>query len=308
VLIDTKGLEFGAYAAIERHFLAKLPGEDSAVGRSAVGSLATLEAVALEVDRRYEMMQSARVKNITAYNASFVARQLDPKSGHQYLTDLVVVIDDLGSYTYEGASHIFPVLTKIVTEGYKAGIYCVFATSQTSSQTLPGNLLSLVAQRVVFRLNSKEDYRRFFDTTRFDIPYGQGHFLFNEGPSVHKGQSILFDLEDIENITGHIALQRGFPFTYLLPEYIDPDQKDFSLLDRDPLLEEAARLIVQNQVGSTSLIQRRMKLGYNRAGRLMDQLEAVGVVGVSQGSKPREVLIQTEAELDRLLEDLKKDH
>jgi len=217
---------------------------------------------------------------------------------------IILVIDDLSGFTYKGSSEINFPLIRLVSEGYKTGIFTIISTSQTSGIALPNNLLSMTKQRVVFRLNSKEDYRRFFDTTKFEIPSEDGKFLYNDSGSIRVGQSILFSIGDIEQLLKFISNQQGYPQAFLLPEYLSEnlfESKEFDVNDRDALFEDAARLIVQSQSGSSSLLQRRMKLGYNRVGSLMDQLEAAGIVGPNQGGKVRDVLVKTDAELESYL-------
>jgi len=304
VFADIKGLELGIYRSIEKHFLAKLPGQQDIILKEPKHLIHSLNALCIEMDNRYDLLVNAEVRNITEYNIKFKQRRLDPEKGHQYLPFIILVIDDLGGYTYKGSPEINLPLTRLVSEGYKTGIYTIIGTSQTSGLSLPNNLLSMIKQRVVFRLNSKEDHKRFFDTIRFDIPLERGKFLYNDSGHVQTGQTILFSSSDIENLTAFIANQQGYPQAFLLPEYVDEnvfDHKEFDVNDRDALFEDAAKLIVQSQSGSTSLLQRRMKLGYNRAGRLMDQLEAAGIVGPNRGDKIRDVLIKTNAKLEKYL-------
>jgi len=192
----------------------------------------------------------------------------------------------------------------LINEGYKVGLFNIISTSQFFGDALSNNLLSIVSQRVIFRLNSKEDYRKFFDTIKLNRFIKEGDFLYNENAKINQGTTLGFSHLDIEHVVEFIESQRGYTQAFLLPEYVDEKEmegKEFDLSDRDSLFDDAARLIVQSQSGSTSLLQRRMKLGYHRAGRLMDQLEAAGIVGPNQGSKVREVLIKTEADLQQQL-------
>lgn len=305
VLADIKGVELGIYRLIEKHFLAKLPSQPDNVLKDPNNLIQSLFALCIEMDNRYDLLVEAEVRNITEYNAKFINRKLDIEKGHQYIPFIILIIDDLGGYTYKGSSEINLSLIRLVSEGYKAGIYTIISTSQTSGLSLPNNLLSMIKQRVCFRLNSKEDYRRFFDTTKFEIPLEPGKFLYNDSGYVRTGQTFLFSISDIEKVVHFIADQQGYPQAFLLPEYMDEKNfgiKYFDISDRDALFEDAAKLIVQSQSGSTSLLQRRMKLGYNRAGRLMDQLEAAGIVGPNLGDKVRDVLIKTDAELQQYLD------
>lgn len=306
VLIDIKGLEFNIYSLIENHFLARLPGQEDVVLKSVDKVLDTLNGLCLELDFRYDMFRTAGVRNISEYNARFKEGKLNPEKGHKHLPGIVVVIDDLGGYTYDHSGIVTP-LVRLVNDGYKAGIYTVISTSQTVGHVLPNSLLSMISQRVVFRLNSKEEYRKFFDTTRFEISSKHGSFLYNNNSKIFSGKSVMIPFTDIQEVVEFIGRQKGYPFPLLIPEFRDDflnNDCDFNLENCDPLFEDAARMIVQSQIGSTSLLQRRMKLGYNRAGRLMNQLEAAGIVGPSIGSKARDVLIKTETDLDRHLHDL----
>lgn len=305
VLIDSKGLDLRAYRLIEKHFLAKLPGTEEAVVQDTKQVVSTLHALCIEMDIRYALFVSAAVRNVQEYNAKFISRQLDPVKGHQYLPALILIVDDLGNYLFEGASEITRPLLKLITDGYKTGIYTIVSTSQTTGQALPNMILEMITHRVAFRLNSREAYRRFFDTTRLDIPLQSGSFLYNDAGSVQTGRTTCFSRSSINQVAEYIGDQPGYPNTFLLPEYLTQDEltrQAFSdPLHRDPLFEEAARLIVKKQIGSTSIIQRMMKLGYNRASRLMDQLEAAGIVGPNLGGKPRDVLIRDAIQLEEFL-------
>ncbi len=220
---------------------------------------------------------------------------------------LVLIIDDLSGFHYEKTAELFGPLLKILSAGYKVGIYVIATTSQSKGHALPGEFISLIQSQVVFRLPRKEDYKRFLDTTKLEIPTQKGSFLYKEYHTVHTGQTTLCTMEDMIQLIEYITKQPGFQGAYLLPDTrpsFELERKDFDLNDKDALLEDAAKLVVKHQVGSTSLIQRQMKLGYNRAGRLMDQLEAAGIVGPSEGSKIRDVYIKTEAALEAHLKSL----
>ncbi|CAN5751379.1 hypothetical protein BH10BAC3_BH10BAC3_11810 [soil metagenome] len=306
ILADSKGLDLGVYRAVEKQFLAKTFASNPILN-DRKGIVENLNSLAIEMDSRYDLLKEAGVRNIKEYNYRFLEQKLNPVKGHQFLPFLVFIVDDLGGFANTHFSEILRTLNRIVTEGYKVGIFTVISTSQIDGQLLPNNLLSMITQRAVFRLNSKAEYRRFFDTARIEIPSIAGGFLFNDFGRVHTGQSISFSDSEIQSVVGHISLQDIYPSAFLLPEYVDERELEanrFDLSDRDKFFDEAARLIVQNQIGSTSLIQRRLKLGYNQAGRLMDQLEAAGIVGANQGSKAREVLVRSEMELEEILDRL----
>jgi len=307
LLADYKGVELGAYSLITNHFLAKLPNEEEAIISDPHKLVRYLNALCIEMDTRYELLREAGVTHKKDYNTKFIQRKLNPQKGHQYLPAIVLVIDNLDGFsTIMGKDVILP-LERLVKLGYKAGISIIFSISELSYKALPGSLLSLISERISFRLHSKEDYRKLFETTKVEASYEAGHFHYNYQGRVLDGHTALITQDVIESVVDFIGKQDGYPHAFLLPDYLDAknlDGQEFDLSDRDSLFEDAARLIVQNQVGSTSLIQRRMKLGYNRAGRLMEQLEAAGIVGPNQGSMAREVLIKTETDLQLHLDAL----
>jgi len=307
ILIDSKGLELIAYEKLANNFLTRLKGGKELVVRSFASAVATLNSLCIEMDNRYDLLVDAKAKNISEYNTKIKDRLLSRDAGHQYQPFLVFIIDDFGNYSYQGSAEIFQPYIRLLTQGYKVGIYSIVTTSQTGSKALPGNVLSLIGSRVVFRLNSREECKRFLDTTKFETPQKPGEFLYNENNHVQTGETKYYAQESIEAVVQAVAKQPVFKHPYQLPDFIsesDLVRKDFDLRDRDPLFDDAARLIVQSQSGSTSLLQRRMKLGYNQAGRLMDQLEAAGIVGPNQGSKVRDVLIKNEKDLQQQLDAL----
>jgi S-DNA-T family DNA segregation ATPase FtsK/SpoIIIE len=306
VMFDFKSLDFSIYKSLKKHFIAQILGEENTVVSSINAASNTLNSLCIEMDNRYDLLKNAGTKNIFNYNDKFIARQLYPGLGHQYLPTLVLIIDELADLILFPQNEI--PLRRLLYEGYKTGIYSIISTNQFLGATLSNSILASIEWRAIFRLYDKDDYRRFFDTIKTEHHISKGEFLYSENAHIHKGSTILIGQNDIEEITGFISHQRGYQHAYLLPEYIDENDletKEFDIADRDDLLEDAARLIVQNQVGSTSLLQRRMKLGYNRAGRLMDQLEALGIVGPNQGSAARNVLLKTELELEKHLKTLK---
>ncbi len=300
VLADIKSIDLGVYGIIENLFLAKLPNQKDPVIKDFNHLVHHLNSLCIEMDNRYELLTNAKVRNITEYNHKFLEKMLEIERGHQFLPSIILIIDDLGAYTYTKNGTLFEKLIRIVSEGYKVGIFTIIGTSQISGFSLPGDLLSMFGHRAIFRLNSREDYRKFFDTTRIDVTFESGMFLYNDSGKVKNGKTILIPISDIEKLVNFIGSQDSSSQAYLLPEFIDYNafkEYDFDANVRDPLFEDAAKLIVISQSGSTALLQRRMKLGYNRAGRLMDQLEAAGIVGPNQGSIVREVLIKTDEEL-----------
>ncbi|HUQ66456.1 MAG TPA: DNA translocase FtsK 4TM domain-containing protein [Flavitalea sp.] len=304
VLVDPKKVELSLYRTIEKHFLAKLPGEEEAIITDTKKVINTLNALCIEMDNRYDLLKEAGARNIREYNEKFIKRRLNPQKGHQFLPFIVLVIDEFADLIMTAGKEIEMPIARLAQLARAVGIHLIIATQRPSVNIITGTIKANFPARIAFKVSSKIDSRTILDTGGAEQLIGKGDMLVSYNGEVTRLQCAFVDTPEVDSICEFIGDQRGYPQAFYLPEYIDEkemDGKDFSLLDRDPLFEEAARLIVQNQVGSTSLIQRRMKLGYNRAGRLMDQLEAAGVVGGNQGSKARDVLIKTESELDQHL-------
>ena len=304
VLVDPKKVELSLYRTIEKHFLAKLPGEEEAIITDTKKVINTLNALCIEMDNRYDLLKEAGARNIREYNEKFIKRRLNPQKGHQFLPFIVLVIDEFADLIMTAGKEIEMPIARLAQLARAVGIHLIIATQRPSVNIITGTIKANFPARIAFKVSSKIDSRTILDTGGAEQLIGKGDMLVSYNGEITRLQCAFVDTPEVDSICEFIGDQRGYPQAFYLPEYIDEkdmEGKDFALLDRDPLFEEAARLIVQNQVGSTSLIQRRMKLGYNRAGRLMDQLEAAGVVGVNQGSKARDVLIKTEAELDNHL-------
>lgn len=304
VLVDPKKVELSLYKTIEKHFLAKLPGEEEAIITDTKKVINTLNALCIEMDNRYDLLKEAGARNIKEYNEKFVKRRLNPQKGHQFLPFIVLVIDEFADLIMTAGKEVEMPIARLAQLARAVGIHLIIATQRPSVNIITGTIKANFPARIAFKVSSKIDSRTILDTGGAEQLIGKGDMLVSYNGEITRLQCAFVDTPEVDSVCEFIGDQRGYPQAFLLPEYIDEKElegKDFSLLDRDPLFEDAARLIVQNQVGSTSLIQRRMKLGYNRAGRLMDQLEAAGVVGTNQGSKAREVLLKTEAELDQHL-------
>jgi len=304
VLVDPKKVELSLYRTIEKHFLAKLPGEEEAIITDTKKVINTLNALCIEMDNRYDLLKEAGARNIREYNEKFVKRRLNPQKGHQFLPFIVLVIDEFADLIMTAGKEVEMPIARLAQLARAVGIHLIIATQRPSVNIITGTIKANFPARIAFKVSSKIDSRTILDTGGAEQLIGKGDMLVSYNGEVTRLQCAFVDTPEVDTVCEFIGNQRGYPQAFLLPEYIDEkdlDGKEFSLLERDPLFEDAARLIVQNQVGSTSLIQRRMKLGYNRAGRLMDQLEAAGVVGGTQGSKARDVLIKTEAELDQHL-------
>jgi len=304
VLIDPKKVELSLYNKIEKHFLAKLPGEEDAIITDTKKVVNTLNALCIEMDNRYDLLKEAGARNIKEYNEKFIKRRLNPQKGHQYLPFIVLVIDEFADMIMTAGKEIEMPIARLAQLARAVGIHLVIATQRPSVNIITGTIKANFPSRIAFKVSSKIDSRTILDMGGAEQLIGKGDMLISHHGEVTRLQCAFIDTPEVDRIVDFIGEQRGYPQAFLLPEYIDEKElegKDFDLGDRDSLFEDAARLIVQNQVGSTSLLQRRMKLGYNRAGRLMDQLEAFRIVGPSQGSKARDVLVKTEAELNELL-------
>ena len=307
VLIDPKKVELSIYRHIERHFLAKLPGEEDAIITDTKKVVYTLNALCIEMDNRYDLLKEAGARNIKEYNEKFIKRKLNPQKGHQYLPFIVLVIDEFADLIMTAGKEVEMPIARLAQLARAIGIHLIIATQRPSVNIITGTIKANFPARIAFKVSSKIDSRTILDTGGAEQLIGKGDMLISNGGELTRLQCAFVDTPEVEQIVEFIADQRGYPQAFLLPEYVDEKEmegKDFDVADKDPLFEDAARLIVQSQMGSTSLLQRRMKLGYNRAGRLMDQLEAAGIVGPSLGSKAREVLIKTEMDLQQHLDQL----
>jgi DNA segregation ATPase FtsK/SpoIIIE, S-DNA-T family len=259
------------------------------------------------MDNRYDLLKEAGARNIKEYNDKFIKRKLNPQKGHQYLPFIVLVIDEFADLIMTAGKEIEMPIARLAQLARAVGIHLIIATQRPSVNIITGTIKANFPARIAFKVSSKIDSRTILDMGGAEQLIGKGDMLISYNGEVTRLQCAFVDTPEVEDITEFIGDQQGYPQAFLLPEYIDEKElegKEFDLSDRDALFEDAARLIVQNQVGSTSLLQRRMKLGYNRAGRLMDQLEAAGIVGANQGSKARDVIIKTEMELEQHLQSL----
>jgi DNA segregation ATPase FtsK/SpoIIIE, S-DNA-T family len=304
VLVDPKKVELSLYRVIEKHFLAKLPGEEEPIITDTKKVVYTLNALCIEMDNRYDLLKEAGTRNIREYNDKFIKRKLNPQKGHQYLPFIVLVIDEFADLIMTAGKEIEMPIARLAQLARAVGIHLIIATQRPSVNIITGTIKANFPARIAFKVSSKIDSRTILDTGGAEQLIGKGDMLVSYNGEITRLQCAFVDTPEVEEIADFIGKQQGYPQAFLLPEYVDEkelDAREFDANNRDPLFEDAARLIVQNQVGSTSLIQRRMKLGYNRAGRLMDQLEAAGVVGPNQGSKAREVIIKTDAELSVFL-------
>ena len=308
VLVDPKKVELTLFNKIERHFLAKLPGSEEAIITDTKKVIYTLNSLCIEMDNRYNLLKDAGCRNLKEYNAKFIARKLNPQKGHYFLRYIVLVIDELADLMMTAGKEIEAPIARLAQLARAIGIHLVVATQRPSVNVITGIIKANFPARLSFRVTSKIDSRTILDAGGADQLIGQGDMLLSHGSEMTRIQCAFLDTPEVDHICDWIGEQKGYSSAYLLPEFEGEDgdgsAKDIDLSDRDPLFDEAARLIVLHQQGSTSLIQRKLKLGYNRAGRIVDQLEAAGVVGPFEGSKAREVLIQDEASLERLLNNL----
>ncbi|MES2837950.1 MAG: DNA translocase FtsK [Bacteroidota bacterium] len=310
VLVDPKKVELTLFNIIERHFLAKLPDTDKAIITDTKKVVNTLNSLCLEMDARYELLEEAMVRNIKEYNAKFISRRLNPQKGHKYLPYIVVVIDEFADFIMTAGKEVETPIARIAQLARAVGIHLIIATQRPAVNIITGNIKANFPARIAFRVASKIDSRTILDSGGAEQLIGKGDMLFSNGNDLIRIQCAFVDTPEVERVAEFIGSQRGYPNAFMLPEVPDTEgeggtKDDFDPSQRDAFFEEAARLIVQHQQGSTSLIQRRLKLGYNRAGRIIDQLEAYGIVGQFSGSKAREVLIKDEASLEQKLQDLK---
>jgi S-DNA-T family DNA segregation ATPase FtsK/SpoIIIE len=305
VLVDPKKVELSIYSHIADHFLARLPNEEDAIITDTKKVINTLNALCIEMDNRYNLLKEAGCRNIKEYNTKFVSRRLNPEKGHQFLPFIVLVIDEFADLIMTAGKEIEMPLARLAQLARAVGIHLIIATQRPSVNIITGIIKANFPVRVAFKVSSKIDSRTILDSGGAEQLIGKGDMLISLNGEIVRLQCAFVDTPEIDRIVEFIGFQEGYPKPFFLPEYVDEKERDtgdFDSDERDSLFEEAARLIVANQIGSTSLLQRRMKLGYNRAGRLMDQLEAAGIVGPNQGSKAREVLIKTEMELQQHLD------
>ncbi len=307
VLVDPKKVELTLYSKLERHFLAKLPDSDEAIITDTQKVIYTLNSLCVEMDKRYELLKLAQVRTIKEYNQKFVARRLNPNKGHRYLPYIVLVIDEFADLIMTAGREVEMPLGRLAQLARAIGIHLIIATQRPSTNIITGIIKANFPARIAFRVSSMVDSRTILDTPGANHLIGRGDMLVSAGGDMVRVQCAFIDIPEIERITDFIGNQPGYPYAYELPEYVPEGQDnlpDVDLKKRDELFEEAARLVVQSQSGSTSLIQRKFSIGYNRAGRIMDQLEAAGIVGPSEGSKTRQVLIVDEVSLERILNSL----
>lgn len=308
VLIDPKKVEFNIYSTIERHFLAKLPDEEEPIITDVTKVVQTLNSITKEMDNRYDLLKKAQTRNIKEYNAKFVARKLNPNNGHSYMPYIVVIVDEFGDLIMTAGKEVELPIARIAQLARAVGIHMIIATQRPSTNIITGIIKANFPARVAFKVSSMIDSRTILDCPGANQLIGRGDMLFSKGGDLERVQCAFVDTPEVDSVCDYIGEQQGYPTAFQLPEYVAEGSEnnigEVDLKDRDPMFDEAARLIVANQQGSTSLIQRKFAIGYNRAGRLMDQLEAAGIVGPFEGSKARQVLVIDDMHLEQILNSL----
>ena len=307
IMVDPKKVELSIYRTIEKHFLAKLPNEEEAIITDTKKVINTLNALCIEMDNRYELLKEAGARNIKEYNEKFISRRLNPEKGHKYLPFIVLVIDEFADLIMTAGKEVEMPIARLAQLARAIGIHLIIATQRPSVNVITGTIKANFPARIAFKVSAKVDSRTILDAGGAEQLIGRGDMLLSFGSELLRIQCAFVDTPEVENVVEFIGSQRGYASAFELPEYEGEDgegAKEIDLTNRDKLFEDCSRVVVQMQSGSTSNLQRRFNLGYNRAGRIMDQLEAAGIVGPAVGSKPREVYFKTEAELEQFLQSL----
>ena len=305
ILVDPKKVELNIYKKIENHYLAKLPDSEEAIITDNTKVINTLNSLCIEMDNRYELLKNANCRNLKEYNLKFVNRKLNPNEGHTYLPYIVLVIDEFADLIMTAGKEVETPIARLAQLARAIGIHLIIATQRPSVNVITGVIKANFPARIAFRVTSKIDSRTILDSGGADQLIGRGDMLYTQGNDLIRVQCAFVDTPEVEKVTDYIGNQTGFKSAHLLPEFKGEEAKitDINPDERDELFREAAEVIVTSQQGSASLLQRKLKLGYNRAGRIIDQMEAAGVVGPFEGSKPRQVLIQDLTSLDKILND-----
>jgi len=308
VMVDPKKVELSIYEKLEKHFLAKLPDEEDPILIDTRRVIYTLNSLCIEMDNRYSLLKEAGVRSIKEYNNLFQSRRLSPEIGHQFLPYIVLVVDEFADLILTAGKEIELPLTRLAQLARAVGIHLIIATQRPTVNIITGTIKANFPVRIAFRVVSKVDSKTILDLAGADRLVGRGDMLFSHNGDIVRMQGPFVDTQEVNNVLNHIHSQQGYPQPFILPEFVD--EKDIAKAEGkldlgqiDEIFLQAARLIVQEQLGSTSLLQRKMKLGYNRAGRIMDQMEAFGIVGPSRGSKPRDVMVSDLLELERIFSD-----
>ena len=311
VLVDPKKVELSLYSKLEKHFLAQLPDADEPVITDTQKVIYTLKSLCIEMDSRYDLLKMAHVRNVKEYNEKFLQRRLNPLKGHKFMPYIVVVIDEFADLLMTAGKEIEEPIARLAQLARAIGIHLVIATQRPTTSVITGNIKANFPARIAFMVRSSIDSRTILDETGANQLIGRGDMLISTGGDLTRVQCAFIDTKEVERIVDSIASQRGYSSPFYLPEYTGEEKEEgggvgeVDLNRRDPLFEDAAKLVVMHQQGSTSLIQRKMNLGYNRAGRIMDQLEVAGIVGPFEGSKARQVLVADLSELDLRLSSIR---
>jgi DNA segregation ATPase FtsK/SpoIIIE, S-DNA-T family len=310
VLIDPKRVELTAYASLEKHYLAKIPDAEEVIITDTKKVIYTLNSLTIEMDQRYQLLEKAGVRNIKEYNHKFTKRKLNPEKGHRYLPYIVVIVDEFADLIMTAGKEVETPLARLAQLARAIGIHLVIATQRPTTNIITGVIKANFPARIAFRVTSMIDSRTILDSPGANQLVGRGDMLFAPGSDMIRIQCAFIDVPETDAITKFISGQRGFPTALYLPEYVDENASseigDVDLSKKDGLFYDAARLVVIHQQGSTSLVQRKFSIGYNRAGRIMDQLEAAGIVGPPDGSKPRQVFYSDEYSLEQFLNTMSK--
>ncbi len=307
VMVDPKKVELSIYRTIEKHFLAKLPNEEEAIITDTKKVIYTLNALCIEMDNRYELLKDGGARNIKEYNDKFIARRLNPENGHKYLPFIVLVIDEFADLMMTAGKEVEMPIARLAQLARAVGIHLIIATQRPSVNVITGTIKANFPARIAFKVSAKVDSRTILDAGGAEQLIGRGDMLISFGSELIRLQCAFVDTPEVDNVTNFIGDQRGYATAFELPEYEGDEnekEKSVDLTNRDKLFEECAKVVVQTQSGSTSMLQRRFNLGYNRAGRIMDQLEAAGIVGPAVGSKPRDLYVRTEMDLEGILSTL----
>ncbi|MFM7106095.1 MAG: FtsK/SpoIIIE domain-containing protein, partial [Flavobacteriales bacterium] len=308
VLVDPKKVELTLFNKIERHYLAKLPDATEAIITDVQKVVRTLSSLCVEMDMRYELLKIAACRTIKEYNKKFTSRQLNPENGHRYLPYIVLVVDEFADLIMTAGREVETPIARLAQLARAVGIHLIIATQRPSVNIITGTIKANFPARIAFRVTSKIDSRTILDSGGAEQLIGRGDMLYSTGNDLIRLQCGFVDTPEVEEITDYIGSQQAYPSAFILPEVVDENAGDggnFADEDRDDLFEEAARTVVTTQQGSASMLQRKLKLGYNRAGRLIDQLEAAGVIGPFEGSKARKVMFSDLESLEQFLRNLR---
>ena len=308
-MIDPKKVELFPYSSLDKHFLGFLPSEEEPIVTDTKKAIHTLNSLTIEMDERYKLLKLGRARNIKEYNNKFTARKLSPKDGHRFLPYIVLIIDEFADLIMTAGKEIELPIARLAQLARAIGIHLIIATQRPSVKIITGMIKANFPARISYKVTSLQDSRTILDSKGAEQLIGKGDMLLSVGSDIVRLQCAFVDTPEVENVIDHISAQKGFAEPFHLPEVVDENDdiggSNMKWSDLDPMFEEAARLIVGSNHGSTSSIQRKLQLGYNRAGRIMDQLESLGIVGEANGSKPRQVLFTSEMELMHYFEHLK---